>query len=508
MAKRKRPDAGDLPRKAVKQSSPSEEVTVQVQIVIGSYERVLHGITAKVTQSSADQQSAPSSSPSVEFTDSFLFHAHASSIRCLALSPISNPDGNSSQNIVLASGGADERVNLYSISLSPPATDERFPSVPTLVGNKILENPKNRELGSLLHHSSTITALCFPTRSKLLTASEDNTISIIKTKDWSVISTIKAPRPKVQGRPSGDTAPPGAGPAGVNGFAVHPSMKLMLSVGRGERCMRLWNLVTGKKAGVLNFGREILESVKEGKWSSGEGKGIVWDSRGEEYAVAFERGVVVFGIVSIPHSRLKFLKCADMLPKKDSQPKCRLLPSPLTKIHHMTYVDVDPSEEGKHELLAVSTESGQVLFYDTKNGLSSDDTSSTIPMAPLRYRLGGKEAGQTTRLKEFEFLHSKSSGTKMQPFILVTCSSDGAVKLWHLTQDELKVSETEQAAPTESSPRQVGTMLGTYETGERITCLRAFVMAEAATDDALEDEEEDISDSDEPEQSSDSDGSD
>jgi protein MAK11 len=62
--------------------------------------------------------------------------------------------------------------------------------------------------------------------------------------------------------------------------------------------MRLWNLVTGKKAGVLNFGRDILESVKEGKWSSGEGKRIVWDSRGEEYAVAFERGVVVFGIVS------------------------------------------------------------------------------------------------------------------------------------------------------------------------------------------------------------------
>ena len=34
--------------------------------------------------------------------------------------------------------------------------------------------------------------------------------------------------------------------------------------------MRLWNLVTGKKAGVLNFGREELMSVKESKYSSGE----------------------------------------------------------------------------------------------------------------------------------------------------------------------------------------------------------------------------------------------
>jgi protein MAK11 len=176
----------------------------------------------------------------------------------------------------------------------------------------------------------------------------------------------------------------------------------------------------------------------------------------------------------------------------------------------MTYVDVDPSEEGKHELLAVSTENGQVLFYDTKNGLSAESTSP-IPMARLRYRLGGKDHGQTTRIKEFEFLHSKSSGTKMQPFILVTCSSDGAVKLWHLTEDELKASEketSEEATPSESSPRQVGKLLGSYETGERITCLKAFVMAEPAADDALEeDEEEDISGSDEPEQSSDSDGS-
>ena len=85
--------------------------------------------------------------------------------------------------------------------------------------------------------------------------------------------------PKPQGRPSGDTAGPGEVPAGVNDFAIHPSQKLMLSVGRGEKCMRLWNLMTGKKAGVLNFDRELLNQVGEGKYGNGEGRRVLWDEK-------------------------------------------------------------------------------------------------------------------------------------------------------------------------------------------------------------------------------------
>ncbi|KAL1958756.1 hypothetical protein VTO42DRAFT_3875 [Malbranchea cinnamomea] len=476
MAKRKRANAGNqdaVPRKAIKSSAeieatssrPSKAVTIQ--IVTGSYERILHGVTATITKPLPGQ----TSSGSVEFADSFLFHAHASAIRCLALSPISNAGDTPSQNIVLASGSTDQRVNLYSLSISPPVVNEKFPSVPTLAGNKVLENPKNRELGSLMHHSSTITALCFPTRSKLLAASEDNTISVIKTRDWSVVSTIKAPRPKVQGRPSGDTAPPGTGPVGINDFAVHPSMKLMLSVGRGEKCMRLWNLVTGKKAGVLNFKREILDSVKESKWSTGEGRKITWDSRGEEFAVAFERGVVVFGI--------------------DSEPRCRILPSPLTKIHHIAYLDIDLSDEGKDEVLAVSTERGEILFYDTKKGFSNDP-ACPIPMANARCQLGGKSQGQTTRIKDFDVLRIQGDQANQQDLVIVTCSSDGAIKLWCLHQKELcdvEKKSAKQDDKTNDGPRQVGRLLGTYETGDRITCLKAFVMAEP-NDDVSEEESE------------------
>jgi protein MAK11 len=317
MAKRKREAAAtakeqapsEQPRKAVKATTTAESpdndaIAATIQIVTGSYERVLHGFTAALPIRPPDLTSGESekvdSSTTVHFADTFLFQAHTSAIRSLALSPLSNTDPSQPQNLVLASGGSDERINLYSLSSSPPLVSDRFPSVSTLAGNKILENPKNRELGSLLHHSSSITALNFPSKSKLLAAGEDNVISVTRIRDWNVVSTIKAPQPKSQGRPSGDTAPPGIVPCGVNAFAVHPSMKLMLSVGRGEKCMRLWNLITGKKAGVLNFSRDILQCINENKRGTGEGRGIVWDSQGEEFAVAFEWGVVVFGVVRLP----------------------------------------------------------------------------------------------------------------------------------------------------------------------------------------------------------------
>lgn len=307
MAKRKREETSKEPQSTQKQpkstrSTPEQEspTALTLQIVTGSYERVLHGFTVGISASCLSSNKANESTGSslAQFVDSFLFEAHTSAIRCLALSPVPKADSTEPPRVILASGSTDERINLYSVSAAPAAVNEHFPSVPTLAGSKVLENPKNRELGSLLHHSASISALHFPSRSKLLTASDDNTISIAKTRDWSVVSTIKAPRPKVQGRPSGDTAPPGGSPSGVNDFAVHPSMKLMLSLGRGEKCMRLWNLVTGKKAGVLNFTREMLQAVKEGRWSSGEGRKIEWNSKGEEFAVAFEWGAVVFGIVS------------------------------------------------------------------------------------------------------------------------------------------------------------------------------------------------------------------
>ena len=302
MGKRKRPTLEENDKTSAtshKKNSPSSfqatksSNVTSIQIVTGSYDRVLHGLTARISKSVDGTE--------VQFSDNFLFQAHSSAIRCLAISPRPDPsDSSPSQRLILASGGTDERINLYHISCFVSSSEsENGQSSPALAATPKLENPKNKELGSLLHHSSSINALYFPTKSKLLSGAEDNTIAVSRTRDWAVLSTIKAPIPKAVGRPSGDTAPLGGTPAGINEFAVHPSRKLMISVGKGEKCMRLWNLVTGKKAGVLNFEKSLLQSVGEGKHSSGEGQKVEWNSKGDEFAVVFDRGVAVFGMVSI-----------------------------------------------------------------------------------------------------------------------------------------------------------------------------------------------------------------
>ncbi|EEA22799.1 Protein mak11 [Talaromyces marneffei ATCC 18224] len=458
MAKRKRVEiatndqAGqDQPRKAVKAAAVTSELpendpgAVTIQIVTGSYQSVLHGFTVTLpAEPPSDEKALKKDAPStLRFADTFLFQAHTSAIRTLALSPPTNTDSSQPQTAILATGGSDERINLYSISMAPPMVSERYPSISTLAGNKILENPKNREIGTLLHHSSSITTLYFPSKSKLLSAAEDNTISVTRVRDWNVVSTVKAPQPKAQGRPSGDTAPLGSVPCGINDFAVHPSMKLMISVGRGERCMRLWNLMTGKKAGVLNFDRELLQSVKENKRSTGEGRAIVWDNAGEEFTIAFEWGVVVFGV--------------------DSIPRCKAIPSPSTKVQKVKYVDFSTDKDGSKEILTVSTDDGRVLFYSTKETSASSD-SSTIPDAQLVGQLGGKASGLTGRIKGFEILDLADFDKWKGTYLLVTSGSDGIIRIWSF---KIKEATTEGLSST---------LLGSYETGNRITCMVSFVM--------------------------------
>lgn len=425
--------------------------TIFIQVIAGSYDRVLHGITAKV------------SAGNVEFADTFLFNAHASAIRCLALSSPSAPVQGQSQKIILASGSTDERINLYHLSAHPPRKAGK-PLLPSLNSKAVDEDPQNRELGALLHHSSSITTLCFPTRSKLLSSAEDSTIAVTRTRDWSLLSTIKAPIPKPQGRPSGDTAPPGGAPSGINDFAVHPSLKLMISVGKGEKCMRLWNLVTGKRAGVLNFGREMLTEIGEGRFGSGEGRKVFWGSTeaGEEFCVGFERGVLVFGM--------------------DSKPRCKVVPEPKTKVHQLCYITTPDDDDTS--VMAISTEDGRILFYSTApedltSAPTAEGINSSLPSARLIAYLGGEKAGVSGRIKDFTIL--KTEVGEIGSLVIVGGSSDGSIRLWRLSSADLSSRGPKDV-------KQVGNLLGMYETANRITCLKAFVMLQRAQgdDDALE----------------------
>ncbi|KAI6983650.1 WD40 repeat-like protein, partial [Hortaea werneckii] len=389
------PKVGEVPKSATDQP-------FYVQVVTGSYERTLHGIAATIPRSllnpsTKDTASGESSDPpedKVTFSDTFLFAAHASSVRCMAVSPPTEADKR-----YLATGSTDERINVYTVSTAPPTADANT-ALPALSGNTVTENPRNRSLGSLIHHDRAISRLDFPAKGKLFSSAEDNTVAISRTRDWTVLSSIKAPIPKIQGRPSGDTAGPGETPAGINDFAIHPSQKLMLSVGRGERCLRLWNLMTGKKAGVLNFERNLLEQVGEGKHSSGEGRRVLWDGEGENYTVAFERGAAVFGI--------------------DSKPKAVVKPFPPTKLHQLRMVKLE-----EQELLAASTEDGRILFYRI-NEDHSEASEEKLPACPCVAQLGGREAGVSGRIKDFEIISSKDTHSAVA--VVITASSDGAIR--------------------------------------------------------------------------------
>jgi len=244
-------------------------------------------------------------------------------------------------------------------------------------------------------------------------------------------------------------------------------MKLMISVGKGERCMRLWNLVTGKKAGVLQFERGMLGEVGEGKFASGEGRKVAWGATtdgGEEFCVGFERGILVFGM--------------------DCQARCKVVPEPRSKTHQLSYVQVGEEEDA--QVLAVSTEDGRILFYSTRPAdlvaaRAAEGKETPLPAAKLLAQLGGKDAGLTGRVKDFTVMFVGEGSSK--EFIIVAASSDGAIRLWQTSPSDLE--------PHTGKTKQVGKLLGTYETGNRITCLASFLMlppAEGAKDDNIADE--------------------
>lgn len=86
----------------------------------------------------------------------------------------------------------------------------------------------------------SITSLVFPTRSHLLAASEDATISLFRTRDWALLRSLKGH----SGR--------------VNCIDVHPSGKVALSVGK-DKTLKMWDLMRGRGAASLALG--VGESI-------------------------------------------------------------------------------------------------------------------------------------------------------------------------------------------------------------------------------------------------------
>lgn len=242
--------------------------------------------------------------------------------------------------------------------------------------------------------------------------------------------------------------------------------------------MRLWNLVTGKRAGVLQFERRLLEAVGEGgHFGSGEGRCVRWSPDGEEFVVGFERGVAVFRM------------------------DCRVravISLGRVRVQQIEYVD------GSEGVVAVGTEDGRVSFFSTAEtehtdeAVDGEEKEKTIPRCEMVANLGGKDKGIIGRIKDFAMLPLPSEEESEFPStqrLVITGSSDGAIRLWLLDLDDLLLLATNGAESvpkialpngTQSKPRQVGTPLGTFETGNRITCLNAFIMSSDSHNDGEE----------------------
>ncbi|EWC43935.1 hypothetical protein DRE_01287 [Drechslerella stenobrocha 248] len=401
------------------------------QVIAGSYDRVLHGLRVAVD----------SSQVTCTFTPLFLFAAHAASIRCLAVSP----DDAASRRRVLATASPDSKINLYHLhsrthlgSLSPPS-------------------------------ASPTTALVFPSKATLLAADDAGYIHIFRTRDWSLLTSLRCPTPKPK---------PGCSPSldsGVNALAVHPSGKLALSVSKNERAVRMWNLMTGRKAGVLAFPRTIPRLITG---VSGEGIKVVWRAgKDGGYAVMFERGVVLFGA--------------------DSEVKSTIIASPLSKVHQLKFLQLELEQDaGVEELCFIATEDGRVIVYpspqsdsdaepDSSSTSTPKDDTKAIPIATVLPPTPDK-----SRIKDFDIL-PHTSGDKGKYF-LTTANSEGIIRVYALdfTKAALngealgkrqkidKDADKDGVAPIATDG--FAHMLGEYNTSRRITCLTTAEIDESA----------------------------
>ncbi|KAJ7483167.1 WD40-repeat-containing domain protein [Mycena latifolia] len=169
------------------------------KVIAGSYEKLLYGLEGTVSFDAAEGGLAFHLKPV------FIFPAHVSV---------------TARGKWLATGSADEIVKVWDLR-------------------------RRKEIGGLMHHEGSITHLLFPSRSHLLSASEDGTLCLFRARDWAVLRALRGHK----GR--------------VNAVAVHPSGKVALSVGK-DRTLRMWDLMRGKGCASTKLGKEA-ELVR---WSS------------------------------------------------------------------------------------------------------------------------------------------------------------------------------------------------------------------------------------------------
>ena len=187
------------------------------KVVAGSYEKLLYGLEGSFAEETDDNEP---SKKRLRLKPIFIFPAHIACVKAVAASP----DGGK----WLATGSTDESIKIWDLRRR-----KEHGSLAQHEGLILLSSPFSRRLTDRL---GSITHLSFPTRSHLISASEDGTICIFRTRDWILLRSLKGHK----GR--------------VNSVAVHPSMKVALSVGK-DRTLRMWDLMRGKGSASTKLGK-------------------------------------------------------------------------------------------------------------------------------------------------------------------------------------------------------------------------------------------------------------
>lgn len=162
------------------------------------------------------------------------------------------------------------------------------------------------------------------------------------------------------------------------------------------------------------------------------------------------------------------------------------------KIHQLLYVNLPKEKYQTLEILAVSTEDGRILLYSTRSIAGekpNSETRSDIPTLQAFGEIGGVNESLVGRIKDFEIINAVLPGNPDRSLIVIAGSSDGAIRVWSVEIDQLMTSlqafegnidlherETVANGTSMRLTHQLGQLLGTYKTGNRITCLKAFLM--------------------------------
>ncbi|SGZ54081.1 CIC11C00000004455 [Sungouiella intermedia] len=304
----------------------------QFRIMVGSYEHNLLCLSLTIKGKNEPV-----------FTPIFHFQAHALSIKSIDIA-----------KRYLVTGSNDEHIRIYDLQ-------------------------KRKELGTLLSHQGTVTTLRFSSETTednhseksgkwLLSGSEDGKIIIWRTKDWEMFGTLKGH----QGR--------------INDLDIHPSGRVAISVST-DKTVRLWNLMTAKKAAVLKIkGRDHLGQ---------SGEFVRWSTSGKHFVVGLMTQLFIYALGEE----------AELLRKIQFK----------TTLMCLEVLDIQGTE-----YLVTGHSNGTVEFLKFNKALEEENPE---PEFVLR--------GHSNRVKGLAyFCNAETSGI---PY-LVSVSSDGKIVVWDVSE--------------------------------------------------------------------------